>query len=411
MFVLLLVGCCATRLLAADWTEFRGPSQQGHAEVSEVPLRWSETENIAWKLELPGEGWSSPVVANDRVYLTAAVPLPNTDPPDYWLAALCVDAKSGQGLWSTNVFPEVGEKSPRIHSKNSHASPTPIVEGNRLYVHFGHMGTACLDLKGKVLWRNNALAYEPVHGNGGSPVIVGPGVIFSCDGAKNPVVVALNKATGRLAWSTPRPVTPAKTFSFCTPLPIQVNGQTQVIVPGAGAVCAYDPATGEELWHVRYGDGYSVIPRPVYGHGLLYVCTGYDSPSVIAIRPDGHGDVTDTHVAWTFKKGAPHTPSPLLVGDELYVVSDRGVATCLDARSGESVWQERLGGNFSASPVLAAGRIYLQDENGKTHVLAAGRTFEKLAENSLPERTLASLAVQEGTIFLRGDKHLYRIGQ
>jgi outer membrane protein assembly factor BamB len=401
----------AAPVLAADWTEFRGPGQQGHAEVKEAPLNWSETENIAWKVELPGEGWSSPVVVKDRIYLTAAVPLPATDPPDYWLTALCVDAKTGKELWSTNVFPQQGANAPKIHNKNSHASPTPIVEGNRLYVHFGHMGTACLDLSGKVLWRNNQVSYKPVHGNGGSPAIVGQALIFSADGAENPVVVAINKANGRAGWSTPRPVTPPKTFSFCTPLPIEVNGQTQVILPGAGAVCAYDPASGKEIWCVRYGDGYSVIPRPVYGNGLVYVCTGYDSPSVIAIRPDGRGDVTETHVEWTFKRGAPHTPSPLLVGEELYVVSDRGIATCLDAKSGETVWQERIGGNFSASPVFAAGRIYLQDEDGKTHVLAASRTYEKLAENSLPERTLASLAVQEGTIYLRGDKHLYRIGK
>lgn len=392
---------------AADWPEFRGPQQNGISAVKSLPLEWSEAKNIAWKVPLPGEGWSSPVVAGNHIYLTAAVPDKAVE-GDYWLSALCLDAKSGKEVWQQPLIRQTGDKAPKIHSKNSHASPTPIVEGGRLYVHFGHMGTACLDLTGKVLWTNDTLTYDPVHGNGGSPAIVGKSLIFSCDGARNPVVAALDKSNGKVQWTTPRPNSPPKTFSFCTPLAIEVEGKTLVVFPAAGSICAYDPVSGAEIWRVNH-DGYSVIPRPVFAHGLVYCSTSYDSPVVMAIRPDGRGDVTETHVVWKVKKAAPHTPSMLVVGNELYMVSDRGVATCLDAHTGEEIWQERLGGNYSASPVYAAGRIYFQDENGTAHVIAAGRKFEKLAENKLPERTLASYAVLQGVILLRGDKHLYRI--
>jgi outer membrane protein assembly factor BamB len=221
-------------------------------------------------------------------------------------------------------------------------------------------------------------------------------------------VAALNKSNGEVAWKTSRPNNPPKKFAFCTPLAIEVAGRTQILLPGAGAVCAYDPVDGRELWHVNY-DGYSVIPRPVFAHGLVYVSTSFDSPSLLAIRPDGQGDVTDTHVEWSAEKGAPHTPSVLVIGDELYMVNDNGSATCLDARTGKQIWQERLGGNFSASLVFAAGNIYALDERGVCHVFKAGRSFERVAENKLPEHTLASLAVIEGAIILRGDKHLYRI--
>lgn len=399
---------CAVCTHATDWPEFRGPARNGVADVKNAPLEWSKDKNIAWTFSLPGEGWSSPVVVKDRIYLTAAIPVPETTPTDYWLSALCVDAKTGKSLWTTNLFSEDGATAPKIHGKNSHASPTPIVDGNRLYVHFGHMGTACLDLAGKVIWTNDDVKYDPVHGNGGSPALVGSSLIFSCDGASNPLVVALDKATGKPRWSTPRPNDPPKKFAFCTPQAIEVNGKTQVVVPAAGAICAYDLDSGEEIWRVNH-DGYSVIPRPVFAHGLVYVSTSYDRPVVMAIKPDGRGDVTETHVAWQTKKAAPHTPSLLVVGDELYMVSDGGVAACVDAKTGAEIWQERIGGNYSSSPVFAAGKIYLQDENGTAHVLAAGREFKKLAENKLPERTLASYAVTEGAIFLRGDKLLYRI--
>jgi outer membrane protein assembly factor BamB len=335
------------------------------------------------------------------------VPLPDSPNQDQSLRALCLDAASGKVLWDNEVFRQNGATAPRKHAKNSHASPTPLIDGGRLYVHFGHQGTACLDLAGKVLWRNNDYPYAPVHGNGGSPILAGEALVFHCDGGDRRFVVALERATGKLLWKADRPGTPVKGFSFGTPLLIAVDGKQQIISPASDVVTALDPGTGNEIWRVRY-KGYSVIPRPVYGHGLVFVCTGYETPGLLAIRPDGTGDVTATHVAWKTSRAVPHAPSPLLVGDELYLVSDNGTASCLDAKTGRVHWQERLNTTFSASPVFAAGRVYFQSEDGDGIVVKAGTRFELLARNKLGERTLASYAAADGALFLRTDKHLYR---
>lgn len=395
-----------TAQAAADWPEFRGPTGQGHASVSRLPLEWDATRNVAWKQSLPGRGWSSPVLKDGRLYLTSAV---EDGSSKMSLRAFCLDEDTGKILWNVEVFGAGAGQAPRIHSKNSHASATPLLADGRLYVHFGHQGTACLDIEGKVLWRNASLAYPPVHGNGGSPLLTGDALIFSCDGASQPFVVALDKNTGKVLWRTKRETPAKKKFSFSTPLLITVNGQQQIISPGSGAVCAFDPTTGREIWRARYGEGYSVIPRPVYGHGLLFVCTGFDQPAVMAIRPDGKGDVTETHVAWTLKKGAPNTPSLLLVGEELYMVSDGGIASCVDAKTGRVHWQERTGGNYSASPIHANGQIYFQNEEGTGVVLKAGKEFQKLATNTLSERTLASYAATDGALFIRAEQHLYKV--
>ena len=390
---------------AGDWPEFRGPTGQGHAATTRLPLEWSNTRNLAWKQAIPGSGWSSPGLKDGRVFLTSAVGGEGT----MLLHALCLDERSGKILWDIEVFG--GAQATRIHTKNSHASPTPLIADGRIYVHFGHEGTACLDPDGKVLWRNTSLTYPPVHGSGGSPILAGDALIFSCDGGSDPFVVALDKSTGKLLWKTKRETTAKKTFSFSTPLLITVNGQPQVISPGSGAVCAFDPKTGREIWRARYGEGYSVIPRPVFGHGLLFIATGFDQPTVIAVRPDGQGDVTDTHIAWTLKKSAPNTPSLLLVGEELYMVSDGGIASCVDAKTGRVHWQERIGGNYSASPIHAGGRIYFQNEEGICFVLKAGRRFDLLARNDLSERTLASPAVADNALFLRSQSQLWRVGK
>ena len=390
---------------ALDWPQFRGPGGQGISNARNVPINWSSSSNIVWRAEVPGRGWSSPILRRGRLYVTTAIPEEKGNPS---LRALCLDASSGKILWDIEVFVHTGSTS--IHNKNSHASPTPVVEDDRLYVHFGHQGAACLDLNGKVLWRNATLKYSPVHGSGGSPILVDDALIFSCDGASDPFVAALNKKTGQVLWKTARTLDAKKKFSFSTPLRIDANGRSQVVSPSSGAVYAYNPKDGRELWHVRYAEGYSVVPRPIFGHGLLFISTAFDSPEVIAIRPDGQGDVTDTHVVWTLAKGAPKTPSMLLVGDELYFVSDGGIATCVDARTGRVHWAERVGGNYSASPLLADGRIYLQNEEGIGVVLVPGKTFQQLARNSLGERTLASCAVTDGALFIRTEAHLYRVG-
>jgi len=249
-----------------------------------------------------------------------------------------------------------------------------------------------------------------VHGTGGSPVLVNDLLVISCDGGDVQFVVGLDKRTGKVRWKTDRDgLVSVKHFAFATPLAIETSRGQQVVSPGPDQVVSYDPKNGKALWHSRYKGGYSLVPRPVFGKGLVYVCSGYDSPILFAIRPEGKGDVTDTHVAWSVKKGVPHNPSPLLVGDELYLVSDRGIASCLDAATGEEIWQERVGGNYSASPIFADGRIYLLNEDGGTTVVAAGREFKELAKNQLEGRTLASPAVSGHAIYLRTDTHLYRI--
>jgi outer membrane protein assembly factor BamB len=407
LFVIWCLGLGASSR-AADFPQFRGPTGDGHAQAHSLPSTWNESTNVAWKTPIPGKGWSSASLFQSRLYLTTAVPVdPASERGELSLRSLCVDAKSGQVVWDREVFVQPHD-APKIHSKNSHASPTPLVTADRVYVHFGHQGTACLDHGGQVVWKNNSLSYAPVHGNGGSPILVRGRLIFTADGASDPAVIALDAATGELAWRFERPGDPVKKFAFCTPTAIVVGGRTQVVCPGSGVVNALDPDTGQEIWRVEY-DGYSVIPKPLFGYGLVFLSTGYDSPEVLAIRADGRGDVTATHVAWRLKKGAPHTPSMLLVGDELYMVSDRGVATCVDARTGREHWQERVGGNYSASLVYADDKIYLQSEEGPALVIRPGKRFQRIADAGFPERTLASYAVGDNALFVRTEKNLYRV--
>ena len=412
----------------ADWAQFRGPTGQGISPASAVPVEWNATENIAWKVPLPGKGWSSPVLADRRVFVTAAGAAnddegESEDSSRISLRAICIDAADGHIVWNVAALDVTEDDAKPLHPKNSLASPTPIVAGSgpagaspSLFVHFGHLGTAALDLKGNVLWRQTDVDYSPVHGNGGSPVLVDDMLVFSCDGADDPFLVALDRTTGDVRWTMPRRTSAKKTFAFSTPLVINVNGRKQIISPASGHVGAYDPRTGRELWRVRYGEGYSVIPRPVVSQGLLFLSSGFDRPAIYAIRiphgkgADDRGDLTATHVAWRHNKAAPNTPSPIVVGDELYFVSDSGIASCLDARSGKVHWSERLGGAFSASPVAAEGRIYFLSEEGLCHVVTADTEFKRLAANELGATTFASPAVADGALFIRSESHLWRIG-
>lgn len=396
-----------------DWPQFRGPRGDGHSNSSKIPLTWSETENIAWKSPVPGKGWSSPVVAGGRVFLTTAVAEGDDQDAtdvDRSLRALAIDASSGKTVWDVELFRQSAADAPAIHRKNSHASATPVVKDGRVYVHFGHMGTACLDPDGNVLWKSRHLPYSPVHGNGGCPILVGDHLIFSCDGGADPFIAALDKDNGTVAWKTRRVTDAQRTFSFSTPTYLEIDGVAQVITPGSNGVSALDPSTGTELWRCNY-DGYSVIPKPIFGHGLLFIGTGYDNATLMAVRPGSSGDVSASNVAWVIDKRAPHTPSFLLIGEELYFVADNGIATCADARSGRIHWQERSGGRaFSASPLFADGRIYLLDEYGLCIVLAPGKDFTVLARNQIDGDTLASPAPADGTLFIRSATHLYRIG-
>jgi outer membrane protein assembly factor BamB len=390
-----------------DWPEFRGPTGQGIARTESLPAEWSPTKNVVWRRELPGRGWSSPIVVDHHAYLTTSITMEKGSIKDESLQALCIDAGSGKIVWQKEVFLQDGATAAAIHGKNSHASPTPLIRDGRLYVHFGHQGIACLNLSGAILWRNTRLHYAPVHGNGGSPILVDDALIFSCDGGDKAFVAALDYHTGKVLWTTDRDKA-GRPFSFSTPLLIAVDGRKQVVSAGSDLAAAYDPATGREIWRVRYS-GYSVVPRPVYGHGLVFICTGFGSPVLLAIRPDGDGDITRTHVVWKARRSVSLTPSPLLVGDEVYIVSDNGVASCLDAKTGAVCWQERIGGAYSASPLYAAAKIYLPNEEGMCIVLQAGREFKVIARNSLGERTLASYAAADGALFIRTEKALYRI--
>jgi outer membrane protein assembly factor BamB len=393
------VAALAAPAHAQEWPQFRGPEGQGHSTDRNLPLDWSETKNVVWKSRVPGLGWSSPVVSGGRVWLTSA-----TGDRDISLRAIAYDVETGREAVNVEVFKVRSRRE--INPKNSWASPTPIVEGDRVYVHYGAEGTAALTTSGDIVWKKQ-FPYESQHGAGGSPVLHGDLLIVSCDGSDAAFVVALEKQTGKVKWRRDRRSPADQAYS--TPLVIRVGDRDQLISAGAFRAAAYDPATGREIWRVNYADGFSNVPRPVFAHGLVYIATGFQQPSLIAVRPDGTGDVTKTHVAWTLKRGAPLTPSPLVVGDELYLVNDGGIATCLDARSGEILWQMRLGGTYSASPTFAAGRIYLPAEEGVTTVIVPGRRFGRLASNPLDGALLASPAVSKGSIFIRSDSNLYRI--
>src|SRR6185503_1824700 len=296
---------------------------------------------------------------------------------------------------------------PRVHSKNTPASPTPILEGDRVYVHFGKLGTACLSNEGEVLWRRNDLRFEHGHGPGGSPVLYRDLLIFNCDGTDRQFVAALEKDTGEIRWLPPRNAARA----YSTPLLIDAAGGPQLVSPGGEWVVAYEPAGGRELWSYRYPGGYSVVVRPVFGYGLVFVSSCYDTAVLHAIRPDGRGDVTATHGAWKLERGGPHNPSPVLVGNDLYVVSDGGTLSCVAAGSGEVRWRHRLPGDYSASPVAAPGRLYFLSEDGIATVLEPGDEYRELAVNRVESRTLASLAVADGAIYLRTENQLLRIGE
>jgi outer membrane protein assembly factor BamB len=406
LLLLLLIGGTSALLQAEDWPQFRGPTGQGHATERGLPLEWGETSNIVWKTAVPGLGWSSPVVADGRVWLTTVVESKERrGRVSASLRALAFDVATGRELVNVEVFHL--DDAGYVNPKNSRASPTPIVEGNRVYVHFGADGTAAVSTSGEILWTTR-LRYESQHGNGGSPTLYRDLLIVNCDGnGGEAYVVALETATGKTRWKTPRRRPADQAYS--TPLVIAVGDRDQLVSVGAYRAAAYDPQTGQEIWRVSYGDGFSNVPRPVFGQGLVFIATGFQTPTLIAVRPDGRGDVTRTHVAWTITRGAPYTPSPLLVGNDLYYVSDTGVLSLADATSGQILWQQRLGGNYSASPVFADGRIYFQSEEGITTVIAPGREFRRLAVNRLDGATLASMAVSGGSFYLRTHTHLYRI--
>lgn len=399
-----------------QWTSFRGPTDQGLVDGAKLPLHWSETEHIVWKTAIKGKAWSSPVIWDERIFVT------NAPEDGSQLSVVCLDKNSGAILYNkvlhTVALPQY------CHPFNSYASPSPVVETGRLYVSFGSPYNACLDTQtGNVLWERTDFVCNHFRGPGSSPLLYDGLLYLNFDGSDEQYVVALDKRTGETVWRTDRSVDfddideatgkPERDGdwrkAFSTPVVARVDGHDVLISLGSMAMYAYDPKTGKELWRVEFIGSHSGACRPVVQHGLIYAATGAGA-QLWAVRPGGTGVVTDTHVVWKQTRAVPRRPSVLVVGESLFMVDDSGVAACLEARSGEEVWRKRLGGNFSASPIAADGRIYFFDEDGKTTVLKASREFEILAVNQLEDGFMASPAVSGNALFVRTRSHLYRIG-
>ena len=426
LFVLGSLASCPLAY-AAGWPEFRGPRGDGHVSAPGdttpigLPLEWSETKNVRWKTEIPHRGWSTPVILDGQVWLTTAT----EDGHDYY--AICVDAQTGKIVHNQHLF-HTDSPEPLGNNVNCYAAPSPAIEPGRFYAHFGSAGTACLDTStGKVLWKRDDLPCRHYRGPSSSVVLFEDLVILTLDGADLQYVVALNKETGKNVWKKDRDVEwndehitgeyakyadMAKDGDFrkahSTPLIVNANGQPLMLSGGAKATFGYDPRTGRELWRVHYDD-WSVAPRPLYEDGVAYIVTGLMHPELWAVKTDGTGDVTDTNVPWRLKTSVPKTASPLLVDGLIYMVSDDGVASCVDVANGEVVWKKRIGGKFAASPIYADGRIYYFNQDGATTVIQPGREYKLLATNQLDDGFMASPAVADKSLYLRTRSHLYRI--
>jgi outer membrane protein assembly factor BamB len=402
-----LAAAIAPLASAADsWPEFRGPGGQGIAE-GPLPGKWTPDKGVAWKVALPARGWSSPVIADGKVVLTGA----REDAGKTILSAFALDAETGATLWTIDLFNPSAEEIAALHGKNSLASPTPAIADGTVHVHFGHMGTAALKLEdGELIWKTK-ISYKPMHGGGGSPIVVGDLLVANADAEIDPFVFALHRKTGEVAWRTPREQEVRSTFSFSTPLVVQTDGRTEILSAGSGMIGAYAPADGRLLWKVTYGEGYSVVPRPVVADGMAYVATGYNVPNLLAIRLGGaEGDVTQTHLAWEVTRRMPKTPSMIVDDGQVLALDDTGTLTSLDAKSGEVRWTQRLPGNFSGSPILAGKTLYAVTEDGVFYSLKISRTdAEILSEIDIAERTLASPVLLGGALYLRTEENLWKI--
>jgi outer membrane protein assembly factor BamB len=394
------------RSAAEDWNQFRGPRGDGQTQAQSLPVDWSETKHVSWKTAIHGKAWSSPVVWGQQIWMTSATA------DGKQLFAICVEAATGKIVHDIAVF-EIAEPM-FCYPYNSYASPTPVVEEGRLWVHFGSAGTACLDTaSGQVLWARQDLPCDHWRGPGSSPIVFRDLLIVNFDGYDLQYVVALDKRTGKTVWKTDRSIDYGSDDgdmkkAYCTPNVLEHNGRLQLVSPAAVGTVAYDPLTGAELWKVHHG-GYNAAARPLYSHGLVILSTE-GGLKLLAVRPDGTGDVTKTHIAWSYGKATPTRPSPLIVQDHLYIVSDAGIVSCLDVKTGEATWTERMGGRHSASPIHAGGRIYFFDEENKSRVIEANpKQFRLLAENPLDAGCMASPAVIDEALILRTKTHLYRI--
>ncbi len=405
--ILLAVLTGPTPPASANWPEFRGPSGDGHSSSTNLPLKWSDSENITWKTPIHGKGWSSPVIWGTQIWMTTS------ENNGRALYAVCIDLKSGKVIHDIKLF-HVAKPS-QIGSLNSYASPTPVIEAGRVYVTFGTYGTACLNTEtGKTIWSRRDIHCDHDVGPGVSPIAYGSLLIMPMDGCDVQYIIALDRKTGKTVWKTKRSIDYSKISyktrkAFCTPTVIEVSGQKQLIAPCARAIIAYNPDTGKELWKITT-TGFSVIPRPVFAHGMIYVVTDCGRAELWAIKPTVKGGKSTASIAWKLQKNAPQRSSIVLVDDLIYGMTHRGYVVCVEAKTGKMVWTQGIGSAYSASPLYADGRIYLFNERKGTTVIQPGREYKELAVNSLHQsRIMASPAICEKAIFLRTETHLYRI--
>ncbi|MFN7933533.1 MAG: PQQ-binding-like beta-propeller repeat protein [Bryobacteraceae bacterium] len=416
MKMLVLMTVLAGSLFSAEnWPQFRGPDGTGHSDAKGLPLEWSEAKNVVWKTPIHDRGWSSPVVWGKQIWLTSA----SKDAKELYV--ICVDRDTGKILKDWKLFDVAAPQF--IHAFNTAASPTAAIEEGRVYITFGSAGTAAIDTKTfKVVWERRDIECNHFRGAGSSPVIFRNLLLMHFDGSDKQFVMALDKKTGKTVWKTDRSIDwqdldkngkPAADGdlrkAFATPQVERLNGRWEMISLGAKAAYGYDPMTGKELWRVEERGQHSASTRPVIGHGMIFFPSGFSAGQLLAVKTGGNGLITDSHVAWRVKRSVPNKPSILLVDDLIYMIGDAGVASAVDAKTGEQVWQQRIGGEYSASPLYADGKLWFFSEDGKTTVLKPGRTFEVLAENKLDDGFLASPAIAGKAFYLRTRTHLYRI--
>jgi outer membrane protein assembly factor BamB len=385
---------------ARYWPRWRGPSGQGVVAGAGYPDRWSSTQNVVWKVAVPGEGHSSPIIWGDRIILTTAYD------DGRRLSVLALRRADGARLWETAV---PAGRNDWVHFKNGHASSTPATDGARIYALFGSRGLVALDMDGRIQWRADIGPTENYHGPAGSPLLNKDRIVQYQDQARDAFVAAFDTRTGRQVWRTRREAS----VGWGTPIAVRVVDHDEIIVNSQRAVQAYHPDTGKELWRCN-GMGFEVIPTPVVGHGMVFCSSGRAGPT-LAIKPGGSGDVTRTHLVWSTERGSPFVPSPLVYRNQLYMVNDMAsIVTSFDAASGKPLWQGRLGvaqrEGFSASPVAVDGKVFFTNDEGDTFVLGAGPTFNLLHVNSLNERVLASPALVDGRWYFRTQRALYAIG-
>lgn len=429
LFVTSCIVAINPSVVRGDWPEFRGPYANGHVSpagsgtIASLPTTWSETENVTWKTPIPHRGWSTPVVMDGKIWLTTAT----EDGHDYYV--LGIDAKTGQVLHEKHLF-HSDDPEPLGNYVNCYAAPSPAIEKGRVYVHFGSYGTAAMDTdNGNVVWQRTDLPCRHYRGPSSSVVLFENLVILTLDGADLQYTVALDKQTGKTVWKTDRNVAwndqnfegkdPAAIErirdgdhrkAHCTPLIVTTQGgQTQMISPGAKSTFSYDPRTGKEIWRIDYDD-FSVAPRPVVHDDIAYVVTGITHPELWAIRLGATGNLTESDsVLWQLKARVAKTASPLYVDGLIYMISDDGIITCVDAANGKPEWQKRISGAFAASPIYANGHIYFCDRDGQTTLIKPGRKFEEVAANTLDDGCMASPAADGDALLLRTKSHLYRI--